>query len=73
MRAGAIVLLLCLGGVAAKAAADAPSDEIPRPQLEQIYRHAPLTDDLVAALNPELRLDDLAEDAKEIGYPARPA
>jgi hypothetical protein len=25
---------------------------------------------VVAVLNPEIRLDDLAEDIKEIGYPA---
>ena len=41
--------------------------------VKQIYRHAPLTDDLVVTLNPELRLDDLADDAKEIGYPVGPA
>ena len=37
--------------------------------VEQIYRHATLTDELVAALNPDLRAADVANDAEEIGYP----
>ena len=38
--------------------------------VRHVYEHRPLTEELVAVLNPEIRLDDLAEDIKEIGYPA---
>lgn len=38
--------------------------------VEHVYRHRPLTAELVARLNPEVSLDDVAADASEIGYPA---
>ena len=34
-----------------------------------VYSHQPLTDALVAALNPHLSLADIAADQEEIGYP----
>jgi hypothetical protein len=37
--------------------------------VARIYAHEPLTQDLVAALNPDSTLEDLAEDLDEIGYP----
>lgn len=37
--------------------------------VEHIYMHKPLNPDLIAQLNPELSLKDLAADASEIGYP----
>jgi hypothetical protein len=37
--------------------------------VKAIYFHAPLTYELVAALNPELKLDELGKDVSEIGYP----
>jgi len=39
--------------------------------VERIYNHLPLSDEVVAALNPDLRAQDLASDAEEIGYPNR--
>ena len=35
-----------------------------------IYRHRPLTDDLIRVLNPEQRAAALADDIAKIGYPA---
>ncbi len=46
--------------------------DVPLELVEQIYRHRPLTADLVAGLNPEVTLDSLAEDIAEIGYPVAP-
>ena len=37
--------------------------------VTKIYRHDPLTSDMVAALNPERRFDELRKEADEIGYP----
>jgi hypothetical protein len=34
------------------------------------YQHQPLTDEIIAALNPDLSLADLEADLQEIGYPA---
>ena len=39
--------------------------------VEAVYRHRPLTADMVAALNAEITLEDLAEDIAEIGYPSK--
>ncbi|PCG86653.1 hypothetical protein CIB93_08005 [Streptomyces sp. WZ.A104] len=38
--------------------------------VRHVYALRPLTDEVVAALNPERVLAELAEDIKEIGYPA---
>jgi hypothetical protein len=38
--------------------------------VEHVYRHRPLTADVVAALNPDLGPGDLASDLNEIGYPS---
>ena len=46
--------------------------DVPLDLIEQLYRHRPLTADLVAGLNPEVALDHLAEDIAEIGYPVAP-
>jgi hypothetical protein len=35
----------------------------------QVYNHQPLTDALIAALNPDLSFADIAADREEIGYP----
>lgn len=37
--------------------------------IKYIFKHEPLTNELVEKLNPELRLVDLEDDAKEIDYP----
>jgi hypothetical protein len=37
--------------------------------VQAIYEHRPLNADLLAALNPDLSLADVAADAKEIAYP----
>jgi hypothetical protein len=39
--------------------------------VEHIYAHRVLTDQLVARLNPDLTLADIAADIEEIGYPVR--
>ena len=41
--------------------------------VEHIYQHRPLTTVVVAALNDEMALEDLAEDIAEIGYPGQPS
>ena len=38
--------------------------------VEHIYKHRPLAQEIVASLNPELSLVELAADLKEIGYPS---
>lgn len=43
--------------------------EVPLDAVERIYRHEPLTRDLIAALNAEVTLAMLHEDCREIGYP----
>jgi hypothetical protein len=43
--------------------------EIDIADVAAIYQHQPLTEALVRRLNPEARLDDLADDILEIGYP----
>jgi hypothetical protein len=43
---------------------------VPLEAVRLVYEHRPLTEEVVALLNPEVGLDDLAEDIKEIGYPA---
>jgi len=37
--------------------------------VEHVYQHRPLTRDIVASLNGERSLDELASDLNEIGYP----
>ncbi len=37
--------------------------------IARVYRHEPLTEELVAALAPDRALADLADDLAEIGYP----
>jgi len=55
-----------------RALAEERYDEAPPlDAIAAVYRHAPLTDELVARLNPEVSLSDLAEDIAEIGYPER--
>jgi hypothetical protein len=44
--------------------------EVTLEAVAAIYAHQPLTAELVAALNPEITLADLAEDLQEIAYPA---
>jgi hypothetical protein len=39
--------------------------------IEHVYAHRRLTKRVVAELNPDLSLDDLQADRKEIGYPAQ--
>ena len=43
--------------------------EIPLDVVTDVYRHTPLTTELVARLNPAVLLTDLASDLAEIGYP----
>jgi hypothetical protein len=43
--------------------------ELPLEAVEHIYRHLPLTDDIVKRLNNELTLAALATDMEQIGYP----
>ncbi|MGP4030100.1 hypothetical protein [Actinomadura sp. 3N407] len=40
--------------------------------VEHVYSLKPLTQEIVTALNPEIRLDDLVGDITEIGYPSDP-
>jgi len=43
--------------------------EIPLDVVADVYRHMPLSSELVARLNPAVLLTDLASDLAEIGYP----
>jgi len=42
--------------------------EVSLPAVQEIYEHQVLSDRLVAALNPNLALSEVAEDVEEIGY-----
>lgn len=37
--------------------------------MAQIYKHAPLTNELVAAVNPEVKFKQIKRDIEQIGYP----
>ena len=43
--------------------------DIPLAPIRAIYDHLPLSTELLATLNPDLQLADLATDAEAIGYP----
>ncbi|WP_339910304.1 hypothetical protein [Symmachiella dynata] len=40
-----------------------------RDAVAAVYRHQPLSNELVSAINSNLRLEDLADDLRDIGYP----
>lgn len=42
---------------------------IPLPSIQAIYSHQPLTERLIADLNPELSMSQIVADAIEMGYP----
>lgn len=44
----------------------------PMDSVRHVYNHLPLTETVVASLNADARLKDLAADLIEIGYPAKP-
>jgi hypothetical protein len=44
--------------------------EIDLAAITHIYRHEPVSDQVVSALNPQLSLSDIADDLHEIGYRA---
>jgi hypothetical protein len=44
--------------------------DVPLKHIRAVYDHAPLTEELVRAMNPEVSLADLKADLNEIGYPA---
>jgi hypothetical protein len=50
-------------------AADYFGREVELAAVEHVYRHLPLTPEVVARLNPEVSLGELAADIGEIGYP----
>lgn len=50
-------------------AMDYYEQEIELPMVEHVYRHRPLTSDVVERLNSEVSLEDLSEDVGVIGYP----
>ena len=43
--------------------------DLPLDAVAEVYRHAPLTAELVTRLNPSVRVQDLESDRAEIGYP----
>jgi hypothetical protein len=51
-------------------ASDYFETEVEIASVAHIYQHRPLTREIVASLNPELSLAQLAADLKEIGYPS---
>jgi hypothetical protein len=50
-------------------AADYYEREVELAAVEHVYLHRPLTPEIVSRLNPELSLDELAAEIREIGYP----
>ena len=50
-------------------AADYYEREVELAAVEHVYRHIPITSEVVARLNSEVSLSDLAADISEIGYP----
>lgn len=42
--------------------------EVELSAVEHVYRHEPLTNEVVSALNPEASLEELKSDIEEIGY-----
>lgn len=49
---------------------EAPASlSFPLDLIERIYRHEPLTEEIVAGLNPAIGLADVREDAADIGCP----
>ena len=46
--------------------------DLPLEPVTEVYGHRPLTHEMVAQLNPEVTLDDLAQDIAESGYPVAP-
>ncbi|WP_395361428.1 hypothetical protein ACHGLA_17450 [Streptomyces sp. YH02] len=70
---GSVHLTHLLTDRSAEAYAEWASDYYERPvdieAVRQVLALRPLTAELVAALNPEVTLADLAEDVREIGYP----
>jgi hypothetical protein len=50
-------------------AAEYYSRDVELAAVEHVYRHKPLNPDVVARLNPEASLGELAMDISEIGYP----
>ena len=47
--------------------------EVDVASVAHIYQHRPLTQRILASLNPQLSLEDLAADLDEIGYPSATA
>lgn len=43
--------------------------EVPFAAIDHVYQHRPLTPQVVAQLNPDLSLDQLLADKREIAYP----
>jgi hypothetical protein len=50
-------------------AEDYSERELSLAAVEHVYRHRPLTSEVLEKLNPDVRLDGLAAEASEIGYP----
>lgn len=50
-------------------AAEYYENDVPLEAIAAVYQHRRLTDDIVRPLNPDLCVQDLVADAKEIGYP----
>jgi hypothetical protein len=69
---GSADLLTILEGLPAQYvawASDYHGRQMAEADVAAVYRHDPLTTELVSRLNPEVSLAALAEDVAEIGYP----
>lgn len=47
--------------------------DVPLEAVQAVFRHEPLTEDLVRSLNDEITLEDVIEDVEEIRYPVADA
>lgn len=67
--AGLLALLNGDPGAYVEFVAEYYEQEILREDVEMVYRHEALSEDLVERLNPGLEMEDLVEDLEQIGYP----
>jgi len=69
---GSEFLLECLNGdpsVYQDFAGEYYEEDIPLSSIRHVYEHAPLTQEIIDLLNPEVQLAEIQEELLEIGYP----
>jgi len=64
-----LAILNCEPATYCRFAEDYFESTVPVDSVRHVYKHSPLTDDVVASLNADTTLQGIAEDLAEIGYP----